>query len=430
MLGTLAPWLHQYGVVAVFVILTLESFGVPLPGESLLLVAAILAGRGDLSFSALFFAAWAGAVIGDNIGYLIGRLLGRKLLGRYGGKIGLTAERLRKVEAVFARYGPLTVGFARFLNVLRQLNGIVAGTLEMDWRRFLVFNAVGGALWVLIWTTIGFYLGVHGADIKAVVHRLRFLGTVFVLIALIVILAHVYRRRIFARLRRGMAGKARDEQLPASVQGRPVAGPAGSIPLLGSEGARAVSPMKPSANHNAAAAQHQSMHDYWGLFLAEGFGLSVLGLAAIIVPPIAGLFAGVFLGWLFLIAGILGLVATLRARQAPGFRWSLLSALVAMIAGGVLLWNLLQGVVTLTYVLTAFFIVDGILIIILAITHRRELSGKWEWMLVNGVIDLILAGILISGLPGALIWAFGLLVGIDLMFGGASLIAVALEARK
>ena len=191
-----------------------------------------------------------------------------------------------------------------------------------------------------------------------------------------------------------------------------------------------MSPMKPSANPNVSAAQPQSMHDYWGLFLAEGIALSVLGLAAIIVPPIAGLLATVFLGWLFLIAGIVGLIATLRARQAPGFGWSLLSALVAMIAGGVLLWNPLQGLVTLTYVLTAFFIVDGILIVILVIAHRRELSGKWEWMMVNGVIDLILAGIIIAALPGTLVWAFGLLVGIDMMFGGASLIAMALEARK
>lgn len=188
--------------------------------------------------------------------------------------------------------------------------------------------------------------------------------------------------------------------------------------------------MMPSANPNVSAARTQSMRDYWRLFLAEGIALSILGLAAIIVPLIAGLFATVFLGWLFLIAGIVGLVATLRARQAPGFGWSLLSALAAVIAGGVLLWNPLQGLVTLTYVLTAFFIVDGILIVILAIAHRRELSGKWEWMMVNGVIDLILAGIIIAALPGTLVWAFGLLVGIDMMFGGASLIAIALEARK
>jgi uncharacterized membrane protein HdeD (DUF308 family) len=172
------------------------------------------------------------------------------------------------------------------------------------------------------------------------------------------------------------------------------------------------------------------MHDYWGLFLAEGIALSILGLAAIIVPPIAGLFATIVLGWLFLIAGIVGLVTTLRARRAPGFAWSLLSALVAMIAGGILLWNPLSGLVTLTYVLTAFFIADGVLVIILAIAHRRELSGKWEWMMVNGVIDLILAAIIIAGFPGTLVWAFGLLVGIDMLFGGGSLIAMALQARK
>jgi uncharacterized membrane protein HdeD (DUF308 family) len=174
----------------------------------------------------------------------------------------------------------------------------------------------------------------------------------------------------------------------------------------------------------------RSIHDHWGLFLTEGIILSLLGLAAIILPPVAGLVATVLLGWLFLIAGIVGLVATLRARQAPGFGWSLLSALVAVIAGGALLWNPLQGLVTLTFVLTAFFVVDGILIIALAIAHRRELSGKWEWMMLNGVVDLVLAAIIISGLPGTITWALGLLVGIDMMFGGASLIAMALEARK
>jgi uncharacterized membrane protein HdeD (DUF308 family) len=198
-----------------------------------------------------------------------------------------------------------------------------------------------------------------------------------------------------------------------------------------------VSPSQSSANSSVSAALTKSMHDYWGLYLGEGIVLILLGLAAIIFPFIAGIVATVFLGWLFLIAGIVGLVSTFRGRQAPGFGWSLLSALVALMAGTVLLWNPLQSLVTLpsglvilTYVLIAYFIVDGILMIILAIAHRRELSGKWEWILVNGVIDLILAGIIISGLPGTLVWALGLLVGIDMVFGGASLIAIALEARK
>jgi uncharacterized membrane protein HdeD (DUF308 family) len=81
-------------------------------------------------------------------------------------------------------------------------------------------------------------------------------------------------------------------------------------------------------------------------------------------------------------------------------------------------------------VLIAFFVVDGIVMIILAVSHFRDLSGKWEWMMVNGVIDLILAGVIVSGLPGTLTWALGFLVGIDLVFGGVSLAAMALEAHK
>ena len=191
-----------------------------------------------------------------------------------------------------------------------------------------------------------------------------------------------------------------------------------------------MSVMQPLAGRISSATVTSSMHDHWGLFLAEGIAVIILGLAAIIVPPIAGLFATVVLGWLLLVAGVVGLVATFRAREAPGFAWSLLSAVAAVAAGGLLLWNPLQGLVTLTYVLIAFFIVDGVLNIILGIVHRRELTGKWEWMLVNGVIDLILAGIIILGFPGTLVWAFGLLVGIDMIFGGGTLIAVALEARK
>ena len=103
--------------------------------------------------------------------------------------------------------------------------------------------------------------------------------------------------------------------------------------------------------------------------------------------------------------------------------------LVSGLAGGVLLWNPWQGLATLTYVLIAFFIIDGILIIILALQHRRELSGRWEWMMIGGVMDLVLAAIIISGLPGTLAWALGLLVGIDLVWGGISLIGMAVAAR-
>jgi uncharacterized membrane protein HdeD (DUF308 family) len=179
-----------------------------------------------------------------------------------------------------------------------------------------------------------------------------------------------------------------------------------------------------------SGALHQTLHEHWRLFLEEGIILTVLGIAAMLLPVLAGLATTIFLGWLFLIAGFVGLLFTFRAKGAPGFGWSLLSALVALAAGALLLWNPLRGLVTLTYVLVAFFIFDGILIILLALAHRRELSRRWEWMLVNGIIDLVLAGIVISGMPGTLVWALGLIVGIDMIFGGASLVAMALEARK
>jgi uncharacterized membrane protein HdeD (DUF308 family) len=191
-----------------------------------------------------------------------------------------------------------------------------------------------------------------------------------------------------------------------------------------------MSSTQPSGNFDLTAALTKSAHDHWRMFLIEGIILLVLGAAAILVPPLAGIATAIVLGWLFLVGGIVGLVATFGARQAPGFIWSLLSAVVAVVAGGVLLWNPLAGLVTLTYVLIAYFIADGILIIVLAVTHRRALSGRWEWMLFNGIIDLVLAAIIIAGLPGTLLWALGLLVGIDLVFGGASLIAMALAARR
>lgn len=173
----------------------------------------------------------------------------------------------------------------------------------------------------------------------------------------------------------------------------------------------------------------KSLHDHWRLFLAEGILLVVLGLAAVVVPPLGGIATTIFLGWLLLIAGVAGLFSTFRAASAPGKAWSLLSAVVALIAGAVLLWYPIQGLVTLTYVLIGYLLADGVVTIALAISHRRELSGRWEWMLFNGVVDFILAGIIFAALPQAFGWALGLIVGIDLIFGGTALIGMALTAR-
>jgi uncharacterized membrane protein HdeD (DUF308 family) len=178
-----------------------------------------------------------------------------------------------------------------------------------------------------------------------------------------------------------------------------------------------------------SAALRRSIQDHWGLFLTEGIILMLLGLSAMAIPLFAGLATTIFLGWLFLIAGGVGLAVTMRARQAPGFWWSLLSACAALFAGFVLVVHPLQGLMTLTFVLTAYFIADGLFVIVLALSHRKDLSGKWEWMLVNGLVDLMLAALILSGMPGSFVWVLGLLVGIDLLFGGVSLIAMALDAR-
>lgn len=199
-LGAVDPWLHAYGSAAVFVILLLESLGLPLPGESLLIVAAILAGRGDISFPVLLLSAWGGAVAGDNIGYLIGRTLGHTLLHRYGRKIGLKPERLQKVEAAFARYGAVTVGAARFFNILRQLNGLVAGSLEMHWLKFLFFNALGGAIWVGAWTAAGYYLGKSGGKIDVLVHKFGLYGAVLAFVVVGAIIGVMWYRARHSRV--------------------------------------------------------------------------------------------------------------------------------------------------------------------------------------------------------------------------------------
>jgi uncharacterized membrane protein HdeD (DUF308 family) len=173
-----------------------------------------------------------------------------------------------------------------------------------------------------------------------------------------------------------------------------------------------------------------SLQEHWRLFLIEGIILVVLGLAAVVIPPIATLAVELLFGWLFLISGIVGAITTFMMRQAPGFSWSLVSAILAIAVGVMLLLWPLSGVLTLTLVLVAFFIIEGVASIMFALEHKRELTGRWGWMLASGIIDLILAAVIIVGLPVTAAWALGLLVGINMVFGGTALIGMALHARE
>jgi uncharacterized membrane protein HdeD (DUF308 family) len=178
------------------------------------------------------------------------------------------------------------------------------------------------------------------------------------------------------------------------------------------------------------AKMRDTVRAHWKAFLFEGILLAVLGLAAMIVPPLASLAVTIFLGWMFLISGIGGLIVTFWAREMPGFWWSLISAALAVLAGGVLLARPMQAVLTLTIVVGAYFLAEGVATILYALEHRRELSERWSWLLISGAMDIIIAGLIIAGLPGSAEWAIGLLAGLNLMFGGCTLIGMALAARK
>jgi uncharacterized membrane protein HdeD (DUF308 family) len=179
----------------------------------------------------------------------------------------------------------------------------------------------------------------------------------------------------------------------------------------------------------ARVAVARIVRAHWKLFLIEGVILVVLGLLAIAVPMVAGLAVTILFGWLFLISGIVGLFTTFSMRHAPGFWWSLVSGVLGVVVGG---WLLIQpdvGLVSLTYLLIAFFMIEGIATIMFALDHRAALSGRWGWMLTSGIVDLLLAAVILAGLPGTVDWALGLIVGINMLFGGASMIGMALAAH-
>jgi uncharacterized membrane protein HdeD (DUF308 family) len=181
---------------------------------------------------------------------------------------------------------------------------------------------------------------------------------------------------------------------------------------------------------NLQGRMSATVREHWKAFLIEGILLVILGLAAMILPPLASLAVTIFLGWMFLISGIAGLALTFWARAMPGFWWSLFSAVLAIAAGLVLLFQPVQGTLTLTIVVGAYFLAEGVVTIMYALEHRKELSERWGWLLTAGIMDILVAGIIIAGLPGSALWALGVLVGINMLFGGATLIGMALAARN
>lgn len=178
-----SPFLHDYGLWAVFFSLFLETFGLPLPGETLLIAASLLASQGQFHLPTVLLVAWAAAVLGDNAAFYLGRFGGRRLLLRLGGKIGLTRQRLHRMHRFYDRFGAEIIIIARFFEGARQLNGLVAGSSGMRPLRFLLYNIIGAGLWVGFWGTAAYYLGDHLAVLYAWMGRIVLGAAVLALIA-------------------------------------------------------------------------------------------------------------------------------------------------------------------------------------------------------------------------------------------------------
>ncbi|MEV7775089.1 DedA family protein [Kitasatospora sp. NPDC086791] len=164
-LAGLAPLLDQYGYLAVALLVLLDNCGIPVPGQTILVLASVYAGAGHLDFAAVLLIAVCAATLGNSLGYLIGHTGGRAFVHRWGRYVLLTPARMERADGFFARHGGKVVTVARFVDGLRQTNGIIAGTTEMPWRRFTPFNVLGAVLWTGVWGTFGY---LAGANIGAV----------------------------------------------------------------------------------------------------------------------------------------------------------------------------------------------------------------------------------------------------------------------
>lgn len=188
------PALQQYGLPGLFVGVFVESFGLPVPGETMIIVFATLAGAGKFSALGVGLTAFVAAVLGDNVGYLIGRYAGRQLIVRHGSRFGISEARMHKVEGIIEKRGTIVVAFARFFPLLRQINGLAAGVAGMHWMRFLIANAIGAALWVTVWVVLASRLGAQAHFLPRLTGHLNLVAAVVFAIVLAGLGLHALRR--------------------------------------------------------------------------------------------------------------------------------------------------------------------------------------------------------------------------------------------
>jgi membrane protein DedA with SNARE-associated domain len=197
-----------YGFLAIGAIIALESTGLPLPGESVLVLAALNAAHHGHSITAVVTSAALGAMLGDNVGYWIGRKFGYRLLRRYGSRIGLSPNKIKLGQYLFLRYGSTVVFFGRFVAVLRVLAAVLAGINRMEWRRFLLANTAGAILWASVVGFGAYFLG------RAVMHVTRPVGIALAAVALAVIIGAL----LFVRTHEAELQTEAERALPGPLQ--------------------------------------------------------------------------------------------------------------------------------------------------------------------------------------------------------------------
>jgi len=184
------------------------------------------------------------------------------------------------------------------------------------------------------------------------------------------------------------------------------------------------------SNNDMQRAISDALSAHWGLLMFQGIVMIMLGALAFVLPVAATIAVDVYVGCLLLISGIVGLVAVFSTKNMPAFLWSLITAALSVAVGALLIWKPVEGALSLTLVLTAFFIVEGAFQILTSAAYREVAGSSWGWMLVSGIADLVLAVIIISGWPTTAIWVLGLVVGINLLTSGWAIVMAAYAAHS
>lgn len=190
--GTIGHLIGSYGYGVLFVLVAVESLGIPLPGETALVTAAAFAANGHLDIGWVFGIGALAAILGDNSGYLLGRTGGLQLVERYGHHVGLNESKLAMVRSFYERHGSKTVLIGRFIAILRSWAAVLAGVMRMSYPRFIAFNAAGCILWASVFSTLGY---LFGKNLPLVEKYIRELGIAVAIIVVIAAVIFVVRRR-------------------------------------------------------------------------------------------------------------------------------------------------------------------------------------------------------------------------------------------